>query len=159
MAAPQDINPTNIPSDDDVVLLEELPPSIHSLPSPETVRETARQLGFGNTDRQGRPPPVKFPSLGLIVKYGCEVSLAEARCLVLVRKHLRTVPVPEVYGWRMDGKQSFIYMELIAGPTLQESWDELDDDARVAICQELRTMVKAWRGLFPDVCGNAPYIG
>lgn len=152
-------NPANIPSDDDVVFLQKLPPAIHFLPSTETVRETARQSGIAHPENQGRPPPVKFPSLGLIVKYGCEVSLAEARCLVLVRKHLPTVPVPEVYGWRKDGKQSFIYMELIGGRTLQESWEELDDEDRVAICQELRTMVKAWRGLSRDVCGNAPFIG
>ena len=68
----------------------------------------------------------------LIVKFGFEVSIAEGQCLWALRRLLRDhVPVPEVYGWRQDGEQVFIYMELVAGVTLEERWESLSSEERV----------------------------
>ncbi len=74
-----------------------------------------------------QPLPIKFEALNLIVKFGPLVLVAEAQCLWLIRKVLpHEIPVPEVYGWRVDGRLMFIYMELIRGPTfLPERWDSL----------------------------------
>jgi hypothetical protein len=149
---------------EDVVFQQKLPPGTLSLPIPETVRDKARQSADPRAKRLSRPPPVRFPSLGLIVKYGPQVSITEAQCLILIRKFLPTVPVPEVYGWCQDGRQTFIYMELVDGRTLEQSWDDLYEENQLVICQELRTMVKAWRGLPQDLFAtggdsDAPFIG
>ena len=96
--------------------------------------------------------------MGLLVKYGSEVTVAEAQCLLFIRSQLsQTVPVPEVFGWRKNNNQIFIYMELVDGITLEKRWETMVEDDRLAICQQLRHMIEAWRGLKN---GHAPpFIG
>lgn len=152
----------DIPSGDHVVFQNKLPPGVLSLPSAAEVCDVARQSGDLKAGCGPRHPPVKFPALRLLVKYGSQVSIAEAQCLLFVRKHVPTVPVPDVYGWRRDGGQNFIYMELLEGPTLQESWADLGEEERVEICQELRQMVESWRALPQELAGvgdDGPFIG
>jgi hypothetical protein len=48
------------------------------LPSPAEVRERALEKGFVYP---GNPPPIRFPELGLIVKSGTNLTIAEAQCL------------------------------------------------------------------------------
>ena len=36
-----------------------------------------------------RPPPVRFESLGLIVKFGYHVTIYEAQCLRIIKKGIR----------------------------------------------------------------------
>ena len=67
------------------------------------------------------------------------------------------VPIPEIFGWTEDAGQTFIYMELVEGVTLQERWPILDETDRLAICEELKHMVEAWRAL--DQGASVPYIG
>ncbi|OCK74427.1 phosphotransferase enzyme family protein-like protein [Lepidopterella palustris CBS 459.81] len=123
-----------------------------SLPSPLEVKQMASQSTDprARTDRN-RPPPVTFPKIGLLVKYGREVTIAEGQTLLFIRNTLSpVVPVPEVYGWCKHDGQTFIYMELIDGITLEKSWDTITEDGRVSVCQQLRYMVDAWRGLKQD---------
>lgn len=56
----------------------------------------------------------------LIVKFGPCVVIEEALCLRMLRKTLSVVPVPEVYGWKVEEGCVFIYMELIQGETLHD---------------------------------------
>lgn len=149
---------------DHVVFQGKLPPGMLSLPSTEEVRRAALLSGNPSATNRPRPPPVKFPSLRLLVKYGTQVSVAEAHCLIFIRTHLPNIPVPEVYGWCHDGGQNFIYMELIEGSTLEERWNDLNEEERTNICQELRTMVESWRALPQDLTAGrsslvAPFIG
>ena len=67
------------------------------LPTPEEVRRAA-----GANFRIGRPPPVRFQSLNLLVKYGSAINIAEGQCLWAVSRYASGVPVPEIYGWRPD---------------------------------------------------------
>jgi hypothetical protein len=91
-----------------------------SLPTPNVVRDVASRSTDPRTKRRNRPPPAHFPSLGLCVKYGTEVTIAEGQCLLFVRSKLpqEVVLVPEVYGWCKDDGQVFIYMELMDGVTI-----------------------------------------
>jgi hypothetical protein len=119
-----------------------------SLPSPDMIRELASRSQDSRAKCRTRPPPVYFPSLGLCVKYGTEVTIAEGQCLLLVNRKLsQDVPVPEVYRWCKDDGQVFIYMELINGVTLEKSWEGLNERDRLAICGQLRCMIDAWRNL------------
>jgi aminoglycoside phosphotransferase (APT) family kinase protein len=91
---------------------------------------------------------VRFPVLVLPVKYGTEITISEAQCLLFVRKRLKhEVPVPEVFGCCGEGGQVFIYMELVEGFTLEKIWETLEEEEREDVCVELRGMVDAWRGL------------
>ena len=124
------------------------PPGI--LPSPAKVRAAA--VAANKTGRpSNRPHPVRFPGLNLMVKYGSYVKVAEGQCLWAIRRLLAdAVPVPEVYGWCRDGKETFIYMELIQGDTLEDRWGGLGTEEKVDICAQLRRMVNALRQLRQD---------
>jgi hypothetical protein len=134
------------------------PNALLSLPTPTEVREVASHSGNPRAKLITRPPPVHFPHLGLLVKYGTEVTLAEGQCLLFIRNTLsEVVPVPEVYGWCKDDDQVFIYMELVEGMTLEKSWNTMIEGEKTSICQELRNMVNAWRGIKQD--SWPPFIG
>ncbi|KAK4240883.1 hypothetical protein C8A03DRAFT_41618 [Achaetomium macrosporum] len=90
------------------------------------------------------PQPVRIPELGLLVKYGTQVTRAEVEAQRYVYKQVQgRVPVPEVMGWAEDSGQGFIYMEQLHRPCA------------------------AWRGLRQDLCDfyigeselNGPWLG
>jgi hypothetical protein len=117
------------------------------LPTPAEVRARAA-LETPVDINTWRPPPVVFPDLNLLVKYGGAVSIAEGQCLWMIRTYLgHEVPIPEVYGWCLDGEEAFIYMELIRGSTLEQRWGELSPTERSSLCDQLRSMVAAPQAL------------
>lgn len=119
-----------------------------ALPSPAEIRALSEATGHYRAKSLNRPPPVIMPSLGLAVKYGTDVTAAEAETQVLLHERLRDqVPIPEVFGWTEDQGQGFIYMSLIEGGTLQTRFGKMDESERQAVCNELKDMVKAWRAL------------
>ncbi|CAI7638212.1 unnamed protein product [Penicillium bialowiezense] len=119
-----------------------------TLPTPAEVRAINEESDNLRGTYFNRPPPVKFLSLGLIVKYGADVTVTEAETQTMVYKQLKgKVPVPEVFGWTEDGRQVFIYMSLIGGETLEQRWGALSHEEREAVCKELNGMAKAWRSL------------
>ena len=108
------------------------------LPHPVEVRRIA-----GHQASYVRPPPVVFHSMGLLVKYGQLITNAEAQCLWAIKRYLPEVPVPDVYGWCRDGKDTFIYMEFIPGVTLEQCWNSLNEEEKHCISEQLRQMVQA----------------
>ncbi|KAF9243613.1 hypothetical protein DTO013E5_7119 [Penicillium roqueforti] len=95
-----------------------------------------------------RTPPVIFEDLGLFVKWGGIVRTSEGQCLYALGQLLKDdIPIPEIYGWREDGGETFLYMEYLQGQTLEQVWDNLGPDNRVSICYELRTIVNHIRRL------------
>lgn len=139
------------------------------LPSPKEVRaqaEAQHLLGVNPDDRKVhsltapflRPPPVIFENMRLFVKWGSAVRVSEAQCLYAVRRFLGDdVPVPEVYGWRTDGDEKFIYMEYTEGQTLEKVWDVMEPGDQISICHELRTIYDNLRQLEQD--SSDPFIG
>ncbi|KAE8377791.1 hypothetical protein BDV26DRAFT_262940 [Aspergillus bertholletiae] len=129
------------------------------LPSPKEVRaqaEAQHLLGVNPDNRKVhsstapsvRPPPVIFGNMRLFIKWESAVGVSEAQYLYAVRQFLQDdVPVPEVYDWRTDGDEKFIYMEYIEGQTLEKVWDVMEPSDRVSICHELRTNIRTmWGG-------------
>lgn len=95
-----------------------------TLPTPAEIRAINEQTGNLRAMTSYRPPPVKTPSLKLVVKYGTAVTIVEAESQIMVRERLRgQIPVPEVFGWTEDSGQKFIYKSLTEGDTLQEEID------------------------------------
>lgn len=123
------------------------------LPTPTEVRALSDPGGY-----KAQPPPVKFERLDLLVKYGPHVSTSEAQCLWMVRRTFGgRIPVPEVYGWRRDGQEVFIYMQLVRGLTLKDRWDSLPLSDRMSICRDLKSMLTALRSAKPR--SDNPFIG
>lgn len=131
-----------------------------TLPTPAEVRAINKESGNIRGASFNRPPPVKFPSLGLIVKYGADTTIIEAETQYMVYKQLKgKVPIPEVFGWTEDGGQIFIYMSLIGGETLEQRWGALNKEGREAVCKELNGMAKAWRSLEHPDHNQVLYVG
>ncbi|KAF5599858.1 phosphotransferase family [Fusarium pseudoanthophilum] len=109
------------------------------LPSADQVRAKS-EAGDHVLNRKNT---VIFESLGLVVKFGKEprVTVAEGQCLWWLRRHLPSVPVPEIYGWTEDEGECFLYMQLVEGLTLEERWDSLSREDKVGVCEQLRDMV------------------
>ncbi|OAX82368.1 hypothetical protein ACJ72_03285 [Emergomyces africanus] len=141
------------------------------LPSPEDVRAQARAqylAGSGLDKRktfgkilegpQWNPPPAAFPSMGLFVKWGSNITIAEGQSLYAVRHFLKgSVPVPELYGWRTNGGEVFLYMELVQGQTLEKAWDSMNPKDCAQVCLELHTCISNLRLLRQDP--QDPFIG
>ncbi|KAH7133995.1 hypothetical protein EDB81DRAFT_870702 [Dactylonectria macrodidyma] len=103
--------------------------------SPAKLRTLNETSGHYRATSFNRPPPATLPSPGLFVKYGAEITVAEAETQMLMREH--QVPTPETFGWTEDGGQVFIYMDLV-------------EDERQSTCQKLKLIVNAWRALAQD---------
>ncbi|TVY37828.1 hypothetical protein LSUB1_G004694 [Lachnellula subtilissima] len=117
------------------------------LPSPVEVRASA-----GPNQSLPQPPPVKFEHLNLIVKYGPHVTVAEAQCLWMVKRLVgEQVPVPEVYGWRVDGQ------DFVRGETLKDRWDFLSVGDKTTLCNHLYQIMESLRHVEQDP--NDPFIG
>ncbi|KAB5547351.1 hypothetical protein GE09DRAFT_208841 [Coniochaeta sp. 2T2.1] len=160
---------STLPPDPKVVHISELPAEKNfiiqessffkqnndSLPSPDEVRR--KNIDINGADAEGScPPPVPFEELGLIVKYGSDITIAEGQCLWYFNQHMKDeVPTPELFGWRRDNGETFIYMQLIHGKTMEESWPSLSQEERDSICEELRGYVKAWQRLRQE---SEPYF-
>ncbi|OTA86897.1 hypothetical protein M434DRAFT_399701 [Hypoxylon sp. CO27-5] len=148
-AVPRTVRLAELPSEENMIFHESSFFKNHrrSLPSPEEVREKDIKIN-GFRARSPSPPPIPFEDLGLIVKYGSEITIAEAQCLWYFNRYMKdTVPTPELFGWRYDNGETFIYMELIKGDTLEDVWPSLTQEDQDIICGQLRTSVEAWRSL------------
>lgn len=123
------------------------------LPTPSEVRALS-----GPDQARPQPRPVKFEHLNLVVKFGPHVTVAEAQCLWVIKRVLRDeVPVPEVYGWRVDGRDVFIYMQFVRGETLESQWDSLSTVEKTTICDHLRQKITSLRQV--EQGPDGPFIG
>lgn len=121
------------------------------LPTPREVRA----LSAGNTFKA---PNVIFEHLGLLVKFGPGVTIAEGQCLWIIKKILGdVVPVPEVYGWKVDRSEVFIYMQYIQGQRLKNRWGSLSTAEKIEICSQLGKITTALRQVSQPPCD--PFIG
>jgi hypothetical protein len=58
-----------------------------SLPTPTEVREVATHSENPRAELVTRPSPVIFPGLGMLMKYGTEVSVTEGQCSLFHPQH------------------------------------------------------------------------
>ncbi|KAI1774792.1 kinase-like protein [Hypoxylon cercidicola] len=122
-------------------------PVLPQLPSPAAVRK--------EWNTQGRHTrAIKFEHLKLAVKFGrpTSVKLEEAQTMRAIHQAFpnKEVPVPELFGWRVDQGDNFIYMSLVEGSTLRETWELLTQNEKVSLRDQLGQMVVALRQLRQD---------
>ncbi|GBF62153.1 hypothetical protein TMEN_4686 [Trichophyton mentagrophytes] len=105
------------------------------------------------------PPPVIFDHLGLLVKFGKRITIAEAQCMWAMKELFGDkVPVPELFGWRVRNGIVFIYMQFVRGDTLADRWDDMAEKDKISICHDLHGIITSLRELqYDDTCG--PFIG
>ncbi|KAI4859960.1 hypothetical protein F4820DRAFT_462070 [Hypoxylon rubiginosum] len=148
-AVPEIVKVAELPSAENIVFRDSsfFKRNGTELPSPKEIREEDIKVN-GFRARSRRPPPIPFEELGLVVKYGSVITIAEAQCLWYFNRYMKdTVPTPELFGWYQDGGETFIYMELVDGDTLEDAWPSLSPEEQDIICGQLRTCVEAWRSL------------
>ncbi|ELR09972.1 hypothetical protein VC83_06374 [Pseudogymnoascus destructans] len=123
------------------------------LPMPAEVRALS-----GTNQAMPQPLPVIFEHINLIVKFGPHVAIAEAQCLWVIKRVLcDEVPVPEVYGWRVDGRDVFIYMQYVRGERLKDRWDSLSIADKTSVCDQIREITTSLRQVEQDP--NDSFIG
>jgi aminoglycoside phosphotransferase (APT) family kinase protein len=97
-----------------------------------------------------------------LFKWGSSVQISEAQSLFAVHQFLKgDVPVPEVYGWRTEGNEAYIYMEYVNGQSLEQAWPSMGYEDKAGICRELRTIFQRLRQVEQDpedlfVAANIP---
>jgi tRNA A-37 threonylcarbamoyl transferase component Bud32 len=103
---------------------------------------------------------IKFTELNL-VKVGdpSRVRLEEALALRAVKQAFpnNEVPVPELYGWRINDGKNFIYMSYISGPTLRDAWRTLTFAEKELTTDQLSQIVQALRRIGQGSSG--PFTG
>lgn len=57
------------------------------------------------------------------------------------------LPVPEVFGWRAEGGERFVYMGRPEGQLLAERWEGMSAAEREGVCVQLRAAAREWRRL------------
>ncbi|KAF2757271.1 hypothetical protein EJ05DRAFT_486341 [Pseudovirgaria hyperparasitica] len=114
------------------------------LPTPAIVREA----------RMGKTQGIaEFRAVNLLVKYGPSscVPLYEALVTMFIRHQVGTkVPVPEVFGWRVEGNYVYIYLSLIQGQTLDSCWRSLQEREKVAISGQLGGVIATLQSITQD---------
>ena len=131
------------------------------LPTPAAVRD--------EWQRQDRPYVVKVMHMNLVVKFGAphNVRLEEAQTMRAIRQLFpeNEVPVPELFGWRVDQGQNFLYMSLVQGSVLFDTWVSLIQAEKLSIRDHLGGIVAALRriqqdpsDLFVDVSTTALWL-
>ncbi|KAI0059368.1 kinase-like protein [Artomyces pyxidatus] len=120
------------------------------IPSPNEVRAHHDVL------QRGQATVVRFRELKLVVKYGF-VLQSECQALWAVRS-FTAVPVPVVYGWFCASeKETFLYMSLIEGVTLEERWSSMTSEQRESVTIQLCGIITQLQELRPPP--DDVYIG
>ncbi|KAL9042072.1 MAG: hypothetical protein Q9214_003894 [Letrouitia sp. 1 TL-2023] len=79
----------------------------------------------------------------------------EAETIKWVEKNCPTIPVPKViYSWIDEAWQrSFCLIEVVPGVTLEEAWDDLSEETRALIADEVTSyIIEAARYISPSIC-------
>jgi hypothetical protein len=73
-------------------------------------------------------------------------QLQKAQCLCFIQRVFQNaILVSEVYGWRVEGYDVFIYMQLIPGRVLKDCWGSFSDTEKTSVCDQLRQILGTLR--------------
>ncbi|KDR75597.1 hypothetical protein GALMADRAFT_248093 [Galerina marginata CBS 339.88] len=153
--------PPNAGPTDPIVIDETLIPATtphwfpnwpHPVPLPTPAQARAAVSGH-----QGRTAHIAhFPALQLVVKFGraARVPISEGQALWVLRQYAVGVPVPDVYGWCVDGGETFVYMQRVEGDTLTSCWPALGPEQKADVVAQLAEIISTMRRLIPK---GSPY--
>lgn len=75
----------------------------------------------------------------VLVKYGRGTAQREGQALLYLEDCIPSVPAPRLYAMFEDSKDLFIIMERIPGTDLESVWDDLSEERKSVLMQDLRT--------------------
>ncbi|GAA5834753.1 hypothetical protein JCM11251_003654 [Rhodosporidiobolus azoricus] len=106
-------------------LLSAFPPfpedALDSLPTPEEVSQHGTLLDRADQSSLEKSVwKVTWHGIDMVVKRGRDVHLEEAAWTEMVRK-ATDLPVPKIYGTRVNGQETLIYLEMLPGTTLYKA--------------------------------------
>lgn len=109
----------------------------------------------------------------MLMKHGDSVRMIEARTLEFVRHHT-SIPVPRVYAAYTYGPfeerneewsskyDTYIFLDLVEGQTLEKAWDDLGDDGKSTVMHELQGYLEQLRavpgGTYIGSLNNGPVM-
>jgi hypothetical protein len=133
------------------------------IPQPDQVEKRKKRLGAGYGTMTHNWAFKLSPTLA--VKYGVRVKLLEAQNMLFIEQHT-TIPVPKVHAVysckvldksgnppppasKQDDDQvcTYIFMDLVAGSSIDEIWDKWDDATRLNLQNELKDYVRQLRDI------------
>ncbi|KAJ5474759.1 hypothetical protein N7475_004325 [Penicillium sp. IBT 31633x] len=132
-------------------------------PDPESIDERANDES--NMLNPGRVT-IRRLSPDMVVKYGSFVTVTEAQSMIYVAERTQSIPVPKVFANCTHGPldrdlddygslfDTYIFMSLVDGQTLDLAWDSYDELTKIRISNQLRTYMDEVREI-----KNEPYIG
>jgi aminoglycoside phosphotransferase (APT) family kinase protein len=83
--------------------------------------------------------------MNLIVKWGGLVRREEGVNMYAIKQFLPRIPMPEIYGWRTDGEEVFLYMEYIRGRKLDTALEEMIHAEHALAVRDLQNMLSDLR--------------
>lgn len=96
-----------------------------------------------------------FEEFGLVVKFRWppRVRLDDALTMRALREAFPKgeVPIPEVFGWRLEDGMNFIYRSLVIGVMLCDMWPGLSESHKITICKILGLIQTHLRQLGPEI--------
>lgn len=133
-----------------------------SAPGPEIVREKLKEKE--NIIYQDGVLIVKVAPQ-IVVKFGPHVTVYEAKNMIYVAQKT-TIPMPKVFACYTYGPidrdvedygslfDTYIFMSLVDGQTLNSSWDSYSESTKTAIALQLKSYMEEIRNI-----GDGSYIG
>jgi hypothetical protein len=111
---------------------------------PDEVEKCQEEIGHG----------VYKISPTIAVKHGALITFREAKNMLFIEQNT-TIPVPKVYAVYSYSKPyrdenydyTYIFMDLIPGATVEDSWGSWDEATRVNVQNELKDYISQLRGL------------
>ncbi|KAK6508999.1 hypothetical protein TWF481_003765 [Arthrobotrys musiformis] len=144
------LRPSDFPAAENVDFLETAffrADKSRKLPTPSEVRSRAPDSGTY------RPFLIWFTENGmnLVVKWGDYITIAEGQVYWMLKKKLKEeIPTPEIYGWRTQGGQVFLYLECTDGLQLEEVYGQLDHSDKMELAGQIKKFKAALGRLYQD---------
>ncbi|OJJ69333.1 hypothetical protein ASPBRDRAFT_76852 [Aspergillus brasiliensis CBS 101740] len=135
------------------------------VPYPDDIR---KMLSPSNTIFNWGGVKIAKISSEMVVKFGAHVTLTEAKNMIFVEQHTKTVPVPKIFAYYTHGPfnrniddygslyDTYIFMSFVGSQTLNKAWGTYDSTTKARIAVQLKEYINE---LLQIGNGNGNYIG
>ncbi|KAF5313882.1 hypothetical protein D9619_013026 [Psilocybe cf. subviscida] len=135
----------SIPPKDATVFFDNWPHA-RKLPTPEEIRTRAFDAQYKVLNERPTSQRIFYlPDLGLVIKHGKRITIAEGQVLWAITEFCPGMRAPMVYGWCTDGGEVFMYLSYVDGAMLDSRLETLNDEELKDIAGQLAVMLNSLR--------------